>query len=73
VNRLAGDYASYLFALAASQLNPLADQHDWVPTADLLKAQEALVVDVADDQTDLINVADDRKGASARVALYARR
>ena len=50
------------------QLGALADEDLGVPAADAGEPQEALIVDVRDDQADLIDVADDReeRGAGRR-------
>jgi hypothetical protein len=48
------------------QLDALADEVDRVPPADAAEPQEALVVDVADHQPDLVDVADDRQARRAR-------
>ena len=44
-----------------AQHDPLADELDRVPAADLAEAQEALVIDVGDVDADLVDVADDRE------------
>ena len=46
--------------VAPAHLDPLADQDLRVPAADRLEPEEALLVDVGDDQADLVDVADDR-------------
>ena len=53
---LAGDDAEDR-PLGGPDGHPLADQHFGVPAADRLNIEEALVVDVLDDQADLVAVA----------------
>ena len=60
VDRLAADDAGHEAVLAAD-LDPLADQDLRVPAADRGEPEEALLVDVGDDQADLVDVADDRQ------------
>src|SRR3954452_23959476 len=53
-------------AVTRDHLDPLADEDLRVPPADAPKPQVALVVDVADDEADLVDVADhDRQGPVA--------
>ena len=58
VDRLAADDAGDEAVLAAD-LDPLADQDLRVPAADRAEVEEALLVDVGDDEADLVDVADD--------------
>ena len=58
VDRLAADDAGHR-AVLALDLDPLADQDLRVPAADRGEPEEALLVDVGDDQADLVDVADD--------------
>ena len=58
VDRLAADDAGHE-AVPAAHLDPLADEDLRVPAADRLEVEEALLVDVGDDQADLVDVADD--------------
>jgi len=44
----------------------LADQDDRIPPADAGEPEEAVVVDVVDDQPDLVDVADDRERLAVR-------
>ena len=60
VDRLAADDAEHRPVLAA-HLDPLADQDLRVPAADRGEPEEALLVDVGDDQPDLVDVADHRQ------------
>ena len=60
VDRLAADDAGDEAVLAA-HLDPLADQDLRVPAADRGEPEEALLVDVGDDQPDLVDVADHRE------------
>ena len=60
VDRLAADDAGHEPVLAAD-LDPLADQDLRVPAADRREPEEALLVDVGDDEADLVDVADDRE------------
>ncbi len=46
-------------AVVAGDGDPLADQYLWVPATDRGEVEEALLVDVGDDQADLVDVADD--------------
>ena len=64
VDRLLADHAADL-ALVAADDDPLADQVLRVPAADRPEPEEALVVDVADEEADLVDVADDRDGGLA--------
>ena len=48
-------------AVATLDLKPLAHQDLGVPTSDRREPEEALLVDVADHQPDLVDVADDRE------------
>ena len=57
VDRLAADDAGDE-AVAAPHLDPLADQDLRVPAADWREPEEALLVDVGDDEADLVDVAD---------------
>ncbi len=59
VDRLLADHAGDR-ALARGDLDPLADEDHRVPAADAAEPQEAVVVDVVDDQADLVDVADHR-------------
>ncbi len=43
----------------SDELDALADEDLRIPAADADEAQEAVVVDVRDDQADLVDVADD--------------
>ena len=72
VDRLAPGHAGD-DAVARHELDALADEDLRVPAADAHEAQEAVVVDVRDDQADLVDVADDgeERGAGRR-ALDAR-
>ncbi len=58
VDRLAADDAGDE-AVRAAHLDPLADQDLRVPAADRGEPEEALLVDVGDDEADLVDVADD--------------
>ena len=58
VDRLAAGDAGDEAVLAAD-LDPLADEDLRVPAADRGEPEEALLVDVGDDQPDLVDVADD--------------
>ena len=58
VDRLAADDTRYE-PFAAADLDPLADQDLRVPAADRGEPEEALLVDVGDDEPDLVDVADD--------------
>ena len=60
VDRLAADDAEHRAVLAA-HLDPLADQDLGIPAADRGEPEEALLVDVDDDQPDLVDVADHRQ------------
>ena len=60
VDRLAPGDAGHEAVLAAD-LDPLADEDLRVPAADRREPEEALLVDVGDDQADLVDVADDRQ------------
>ena len=60
VDRLAPDDAGQR-AVARDELTALADEDLRIPAADADEAQEAVVVDVRDDQADLVDVADDRE------------
>ncbi len=64
VDRLATDDAGD-GAVPRADHDPLADEHDRVPAADLAEAQVAVIVDVRDVQADLVDVADDREGRAA--------
>ena len=68
VDRLAADDAGDE-AVPAAHLDPLADQDLRVPAADRGEPEEALLVDVGDDQADLVDVADD--GEQRRVLADA--
>ena len=57
---------------ARGERDALADEDLRVPAADAGEAQEAVVVDVGDDQADLVDVADDRQRRAAAGALHAR-
>ena len=67
VDRLLADDAGDR-AVARGELDALADEDLRVPAADAGEAQEALVVDVGDDQADLVDVADDRRASGRRRA-----
>ena len=69
VDRLLADHAGDLAVVAADD-HPLADEVLRVPAADRAEPEEALVVDVADEQADLVDVADD---GDRRPALAASR
>ena len=58
VDRLAARHARH-DAVARDELDALADEDLRVPAADAHEAQEAVVVDVRDDQADLVDVTDD--------------
>ena len=58
VDRLAADDAGHE-AVPAAHLDPLADEDLRVPAADRAEVEEALLVDVGDDEADLVDVADD--------------
>ena len=64
VDRLAARDARH-DAVARRDLHALADEDLRVPAADAHEAQEAVVVDVRDDQADLVDVADDREEGRA--------
>ena len=59
-------------AVAGRDLEPLADEDRRVPAADGGEPEEAVVVDVVDDQPDLVDVADDREHRPAAGAGHAR-
>ena len=63
VDRLLADHAGHR-PVARGDLDPLADEDHGVPAADAGEPEEAVVVDVVDDQPDLVDVADDRQGAA---------
>ena len=63
----AGDHAA-----ARGDLHALADEDHRVPAADAGEPQEAVVVDVVDDQADLVDVADDGEQRPVGGALHAR-
>ena len=44
-------------ALVSEQFDPLANQYLWIPTADALDPDEAIVVHVMDHQPDLVALA----------------
>jgi len=52
-------------AVASLEGDPLADQHDGIPTSHLPEAQIAVVVDVRDVEADLVDVADDGERGAA--------
>ena len=56
-------------AVARDELDALADEDLRVPAADADEAQEAVVVDVRDDQADLVDVADDREERRASAVV----
>ena len=58
VDRLAADDTGHQ-SVPAANLDPLADEDLRVPTADRGEPEEALLVDVGDDEADLVDVADD--------------
>ena len=58
VDRLLADDARDA-ALARHHLDALADEDHRVPAADADEPEEALFVDVGDEQPDLVDVADD--------------
>jgi hypothetical protein len=60
VDRLAPDHSRHEPVLGP-HLDPLADQDLRVPAADRGEPEEALLVDVGDDQPDLVDVADHRQ------------
>ena len=57
VDRLAPDNARHQ-AVPSPHLDPLPDQDLRIPTADRSEPEEALLVDVGDDEADLVDVAD---------------
>ena len=65
VDRLLADHAGD-DAVARGDLDALADEDHRVPAADAGEPQEAVVVDVVDDQADLVDVADDRRRTARR-------
>src|SRR6185503_6400554 len=71
VDRLLADDAGY-GAVARGDLDPLADEDDRIPAADPAEPEEALVVDVVDDQPDLVDVPDDREQRAVAGPLHAR-
>ena len=71
VNRLAPDHA-HDRALAGEHLDSLADQHLRIPAARADHVQEALVAHVADQQGDLVDVADDHEQRVLGAPAHAR-
>jgi hypothetical protein len=66
VDRLAPDDARD-HSVASGDAQALPDEDLWVPTADPHEAQEAVIVDVGDDEPDLVDVADHgQRGAAGR-------
>ena len=59
VDRQAAGHSGHL-AVVAGDRDPLADEDLGIPAADRGEVEEALVVDVGDDQADLVDVPDDR-------------
>ena len=58
--------------VARGQLHALADEDHRVPAADAAEPEEAVVVDVVDDEADLVDVADDGEQRAAGRPLHAR-
>ena len=71
VDRLLADDAGDA-PVARGDLDALADEDHRVPAADAGEPQEAVVVDVVDDQPDLVDVADDRDERAVAGARHAR-
>jgi hypothetical protein len=71
VDRLAPDDARDV-PVAGGDGQALADEDLRIPAADAHEAQEAVVVDVGDDQPDLVDVADHGQGRAAGRAGHAR-
>ncbi len=71
VDRLLADDAVH-DAVARGDLDALADEDDRVPAADAAEPEEAVVVDVVDDQADLVDVADHGEQRPVGGALDAR-
>jgi hypothetical protein len=71
VDRLLADHAGH-DAVARGHLDALADQDHGIPAADTPEPQEAVVVDVVDDQPDLVDMADHGQQRPAGRALHAR-
>ena len=71
VDRLLADDAGD-GAVARGDLDALADEDHRVPAADAAEPEEALVVDVVDDQADLVDVADDREQRAVRPVPFTR-
>src|SRR5918993_891923 len=71
VDRLLADDAGHR-AVARGDLDPLADEDHGIPAADAGEPEEAVVVDVVDDQADLVDVADDRHRAAVAGAGHKR-
>jgi hypothetical protein len=71
VDRLLAHDAGDLPAARLEQ-HALADEDLRVPAADAAEAQEAVVVDVRDDETDLVDVADDRQRRAAGGSRHPR-
>jgi hypothetical protein len=63
VDRLLAHDAEH-HALASGDLDALAHQDHGIPAADSREPEEAVVVDVMDDQPDLVDVADDGQRAA---------
>ena len=68
VDRLLAHHARH-DAAARGDLDALADEDHRVPAADAAEPEEAVVVDVADDQADLVDVADHGEQRAVRGAL----
>jgi len=57
---LLADHADDI-AIVAQQADALPDEHLWVPAADPGEIEEAVIVDIGDDDANLINVAGEQQ------------
>ena len=73
MNWLASNYSWDGLTVTASDCDALPNQYDRIPATNLLEAQEPLLLNVADDQPNLIDMADDCQSPITRLALYSRR
>ncbi len=67
MNRSRGwlEHAGEGITIADMNDHTLRDEHSWIEPADLLDAQEAILVDVANQKADLVEVGGDRDARAA--------